>query len=104
MHWTEKMIEAIDRYIKREFGNSQSCDTNNLREIQITYTFVDEDNEHDTQVYADVIGLAIEYQVDGKTIQIDKFETPENMLRFLEDMTFEELYAPGFWFWQEKGE
>lgn len=100
MSMTEKLLEALNNFCEKEYGDRYD-DSDDLRKIPIAYTTVDDEGIHGTQVYADLIGLRIEYELDGESIDADVFETAEGMLEFFECMDFDMLVAPGFRQWNE---
>jgi hypothetical protein len=87
----ETAKRLIDEYCMEEFNSP--ADYDDLTQIGIGYTIIDGiTEEHEIQIYANLIDFAIETYVDGICIRSHHFGTLEDMITYgLSDLCFEYL-------------
>lgn len=89
----ERAKQLIAEYCVREFGEDSKPDFSDLAKVPIAFTTT-EDDEHEIQVYVDLIGCSLDTYVDGEPYGFEQYgslaELNENVL---EGMAFDELVA-----------
>ena len=87
----ERAKQLIAEYCKREFGEESSPDFTNIEKIPIAYTTT-EDDEHEIQVYADLVNCEITKFIDGKQYSVEWYDNLAQMNSdCLEGLDFDEL-------------
>lgn len=93
----EKAKELIALFLEEEYGEAGDNDFPNLEEIGLAYTTIT-DEEHDIQVYADLIHYQIRVEIDGENIPelTEQYGSLEEMNeKALKNLNFDDLiYVP----------
>ncbi len=80
----------IEDFCKREYGSE--ADFGNMEKIPLAYT-TSEDGKHTIQAYADIEHLRVQYYYDGFIYGEELYKCEEDMMDFLQTMTFDELVS-----------
>lgn len=75
--------KTVEEYFKDE----------DLNRVPILYTTLGDENEHDYQLYADLVNPKIIVEIDGKTIYEDKFPSIGALADDLEDFDWDNWYS-----------
>lgn len=80
----------IDDFCMKEYKSGANFD--NMAKIPLAYTTT-EDGKHTIQVYADIENLRVQYYYDGFIYGEELFKMEDQMMDFLQTMTFNELVS-----------
>ena len=79
----------INSYCVEEFGDT--ADFSDLENIGIGYTTLTDD-ELDAQITADLINMKIVWELDGEQNKVMQFKTPAEMLAYLRELNWNDLF------------
>lgn len=68
----QQALENINSYLKREFEQSLSKDTD-LHHVPMGYTTLGDNEEHNIQIEADLIDCSLRYIIDGKEAKTEEY-------------------------------
>ena len=74
----EEAKRLIDEYCIDEFG--YPADFDDLTQIGVGYTTIDDPEDHDVQAYINLVDFRIETHVDGICIRSTQFDGLEDMI------------------------
>ena len=69
----------LDKYCRKEFKREDGADYSDLSKIGIAYTTT-EDNEHEIQVYCNLVDLCIETVIDDVCVRVERYKDLKEMI------------------------
>lgn len=91
-NYLQNAMAAIDGYFMKEFGELNPTRYDDLERVDLAYTMFGENEEHAIQAYADLVGCEFTQYVDGKLINVEHYDSLEDMTELLlRWMSFDDL-------------
>ena len=99
----EKAKQLINDFCLAEYESE--ADFSDLTRVGLAYTTTGEDEEHDIQVWADLVHCTMSYYIDDTRVRLDEYNSLDNMIAYdLEFLDFNELYHTAMEAWAYESE
>jgi N12 class adenine-specific DNA methylase/adenine-specific DNA methylase len=87
----EKAKQVIDAFVREEYQRDEGADYTDLANVGLAYTTT-EDDRHEIQAKADLVGFRIETLVDGKVVRTEQYASLEELTeKGLQALSFDDL-------------
>ena len=87
----EKAKQVIDAFVREEYQRDEGADYTDLTDVGLAYTTT-EDDRHEIQARADLVGFRIETLADGKVVRTEQYASLEELTeKGLQALSFDDL-------------
>lgn len=88
----EKAKELINDFVNKEYERDDGADFSDLTNINVAYTNLGDNEEHEVQAAVDLVHFAVNKYYDGKLIESSEYKNLDELIEFeLEGLSYDDL-------------
>ena len=88
----QKAKELIKDFVNTEYERDDGADFSDLKNINVAYTNLGDNEEHEVQAAVDLINFAVNKYYDGKLAESSQYKSIDDLISFeLEGLSFDDL-------------
>ncbi|MFR5875261.1 MAG: helicase-related protein [Eubacterium sp.] len=84
--------DLIDDFVNKEYEHSNGADFSDLTNVNVAYTNLGDNEEHEVQASVDLVNFAVNKYYDGKLAESSQYKSLDELIEFeLEGLSFDDL-------------
>ena len=88
----EKAKELINNFVNKEYERDDGADFSDLTNINVAYTNLGDNEEHEVQASVDLVHFAVNKYYDGKLAESSEYKNLDELIEFeLEGLSYDDL-------------
>lgn len=88
----EKAKELINDFVNKEYEHDDGADFSDLTNINVAYTNLGDNEEHEVQAAVDLVHFAVNKYYDGKLAESSEYKSLDELIEFeLEGLSYDDL-------------
>lgn len=88
----KKAKELINDFVNKEYEHTDGADFSNLTNVNVAYTNLGDNEEHEVQASVDLVHFAVNKYYDGKLAECSEYKNLDELIDFeLEGLSYDDL-------------
>lgn len=88
----KKAKELINDFVNKEYEHTDGADFSNLTNVNVAYTNLGDNEEHEVQASVDLVHFAVNKYYDGKLAECSEYKSLDELIEFeLEGLSYDDL-------------
>ncbi|MCM1284745.1 MAG: DEAD/DEAH box helicase family protein [Acetobacter sp.] len=84
--------DLIDNFVNKEYEHSNGADFSDLTNVNVAYTNLGDNEEHEVQAAVDLVNFAVNKYYDGKLAESSQYKSLDDLINYeLEGLSFDDL-------------